>query len=282
MKKILVLILALASFLSAKTSIWKVSDKNNNIVYLGGTLHLFTKGDKMPITYKEVYDKSDVLYFETDIKNIESPETIAYMNSALSYKNEKITNYINEDTKNYLSSYFSSLGLDYNNFTHYKPGMLMMLFTVFELQKSGSIQDGVDSRVEKWARDDNKQTKYFESLKEQIDILANVGVSNEDKFIRYNLDEMKNFKEDFSALKKAWFEGDLVTFQNLGIKKLGENIPLTYDILLKNRNDNWMKQIPQMFDSKEVEFVLVGALHLAGKDGLLEQLKRLGYKVEQL
>jgi hypothetical protein len=37
-----------------------------------------------------------------------------------------------------------------------------------------------------------------------------------------------------------------------------------------------------MFDSKEVEFVLVGALHLAGKDGVLAKLGARGYRITQL
>jgi hypothetical protein len=37
-----------------------------------------------------------------------------------------------------------------------------------------------------------------------------------------------------------------------------------------------------MLRSRETELVLVGALHLVGPEGLIAQLKRRGYRVEQL
>jgi len=37
-----------------------------------------------------------------------------------------------------------------------------------------------------------------------------------------------------------------------------------------------------MLEDDTVEFILVGALHLVGKDGLLDQLEANGYSVERL
>ena len=48
--------------------------------------------------------------------------------------------------------------------------------------------------------------------------------------------------------------------------------------MIKKRNDNWMQTLPALF-KKQSNFVAVGALHLAGSDGLVEQLKRMGYTV---
>jgi uncharacterized protein YbaP (TraB family) len=43
-----------------------------------------------------------------------------------------------------------------------------------------------------------------------------------------------------------------------------------------------MPQINEFLKTAEIEFVLVGALHLAGSDGLIEQLNANGYTIEQL
>ena len=37
-----------------------------------------------------------------------------------------------------------------------------------------------------------------------------------------------------------------------------------------------------MFDSSEIEFLLVGAMHLVGDDSVIELLRDRGYKIEQL
>lgn len=43
-----------------------------------------------------------------------------------------------------------------------------------------------------------------------------------------------------------------------------------------SRNSNWLPEIKKMLATPEVEFILVGAAHLAGDDGLLSQLKSSG------
>jgi hypothetical protein len=61
-----------------------------------------------------------------------------------------------------------------------------------------------------------------------------------------------------------------------------QDFPEVYQTLLVERNEAWMPQLEAMFASKEVEFVLVGALHLAGKDGVLAKLGARGYRITQL
>jgi uncharacterized protein YbaP (TraB family) len=53
------------------------------------------------------------------------------------------------------------------------------------------------------------------------------------------------------------------------------------DILLYNRNMNWVKQLKTIMKAESV-FVAVGAGHLVGTKGLIALLKKEGYKVRPL
>jgi uncharacterized protein YbaP (TraB family) len=55
-----------------------------------------------------------------------------------------------------------------------------------------------------------------------------------------------------------------------------------YQRLLVERNKDWMPKIEALFSRKGRAFVVVGAAHLVGPDGLLAQLKAKGYAIEQL
>ena len=55
-----------------------------------------------------------------------------------------------------------------------------------------------------------------------------------------------------------------------------------YDRLLIERNRTWLPKIEALFARPRPAFVVVGAAHLVGPDGLLQMLKAKGYKVEQL
>ena len=54
------------------------------------------------------------------------------------------------------------------------------------------------------------------------------------------------------------------------------------EALLVQRNNAWMQIIEPMFRDDDTEFVLVGAAHLVGEDGLLSQLQAKGYTITQL
>ena len=57
--------------------------------------------------------------------------------------------------------------------------------------------------------------------------------------------------------------------------------PELYQKFLVRRNLNWLSQIELLLDRREVTFVVVGAGHLLGRDGLVNLLRARGYVVEQ-
>jgi uncharacterized protein len=83
-------------------------------------------------------------------------------------------------------------------------------------------------------------------------------------------------------MKAHWRSGDMQKLADLSITPFVKDYPDIYQQLLVTRNALWLPQIEQMLQSAEVELVLVGALHLAGKDSVLSQLANNGYKIEKL
>lgn len=74
------------------------------------------------------------------------------------------------------------------------------------------------------------------------------------------------------------FLGDFNRFTE---KDLGDLTALYARLILENRNNNWIRKIPTII-SRESAFIAVGAAHLAGKKGLINQLRLLGYTVERV
>mgnify|MGYP001415718654 CR=1 FL=1 len=66
------------------------------------------------------------------------------------------------------------------------------------------------------------------------------------------------------------------------VKEMKNEAPELYNSLLRQRNLNWIPQIDQMLRDNGTEFVLVGAAHLVGDEGLLKLLEAKGYQVTQL
>jgi uncharacterized protein YbaP (TraB family) len=66
------------------------------------------------------------------------------------------------------------------------------------------------------------------------------------------------------------------------IAELKRQEPALYDQLLPGRNRQWFSTITRALARKHNVMILVGALHLAGEDGLIEMLRREGFNPEQM
>ena len=84
------------------------------------------------------------------------------------------------------------------------------------------------------------------------------------------------------SLKDAWRTGDNDQMQAIGIDSLKEKFPKTFKSIVTDRNDRWIPQIEAMMRDKDIELILFGALHLVGEEGILSQLMKLGYTIENI
>ena len=82
-------------------------------------------------------------------------------------------------------------------------------------------------------------------------------------------------------LTGAWRKGNLLELEKLGINPMKSQFPKLNENLLSSRNLAWLTKIEAMLDTPSKEFILTGVLHLAGKEGVLAQLQKKGYQVQQ-
>jgi uncharacterized protein YbaP (TraB family) len=54
-----------------------------------------------------------------------------------------------------------------------------------------------------------------------------------------------------------------------------------YRPLTTDRNRRWLGQVEALLDDRDDYLVIVGTLHLVGKDSLVELLERAGHRVTQ-
>ena len=110
-----------------------------------------------------------------------------------------------------------------------------------------------------------------------------MGIDNEENFIRYTLEGMENLETQFLGMRESWRNGNtdlLADFSELD--ELRSKFPAVFETLLTSRNEQWLTRVDSLIESAEVEYILVGALHLAGPEGLLARLESKGYQIDQL
>jgi len=266
----------------AGTSVWTV-EKDGNRLFIGGTVHLLTASDyPLPLAFEKAYNGSVKVVLETDMQKLQSPEFQAIMMRELSYSDGRnLEQVVNQDTYAALEQFFSKRGIPMAGIIGFKPGMVSIMMTMVELQRLGLAGIGVDAYYSTKSINDQKKLGQLETVETQIAFIASMGAGQVDEMLIYTLADIERLPELMNSMKDAWRRGNLAELKAVGITPFKNEFPDIYQALIVDRNNAWLPKIEAMVKSREVEFVLVGALHLAGDDGLLAQLVTRGYKVRQ-
>jgi uncharacterized protein len=285
MKKIILsvmLVLFVCTGAFAETSVWKVQ-KGTSLLYLGATIHVLREADyPLPQEFDKAYKVSDVIVFETDIGKLEDPSAQQKMLAQAMYADgSTIDKHLSAKAYNELSAYCESNGLPLEMFKQLKPSMLISTLEVMEFMKLGITPDGVDTYFYGQANKDHKIIEELETVDEQINYVVSMADGNEDDFVTYSINDMNSLKEQFDILANAWRKGDMEKLASVNAE-LQTKMPGLYKKLLTDRNNKWIPLIETYMKTPQTEFILVGAAHLAGPDGIIAVLKKMGYRVDKL
>lgn len=283
MAVLLVMSALFAQSVAADTSVWKVKS-GANTVYLGGTVHLLRPSDyPLPPEFDQAYANSSSVYFETDIDSMSDLGVQAQMLQQLTYSDERtLKTVLNEEAYTALEKYTQTVGLPLMMLEKFKPGMIISTLQVLDFQRMGFTPQGVDMHFNSRALADGKQTGAFETIEEQLGFLAAMGEGNESEFILLSLKDLENTDALMAEMITAWRGGDANALTELFVDDMRNEAPEIYESMLLQRNGNWLPEIEALLTDEATEFVLVGAAHLIGPDGLVNMLEAKGYQVNPL
>jgi len=283
LKKLGLTLLAATTFQSQAASVWKVTSGSNTL-YIGGTIHLLTPQDyPLPKAYEEAYQAADKVIFETNMETISNPAFQQHMQTQLSYTdNATIDQMITPETYQSLKIYLNARQIPITAVQHLKPSALAISLSMIELKHLGFTSKGVDQFYSQKAQQDNKPRGWLEEPEAQVKMLSDLNNQDSDDVINYTLEEIKDMPKTMNDLRDSWRKGDMETMASLELDDFKKDYPEIYHSLLVQRNNLWIPQIERMLKDTQIEFIMVGAMHLAGTDSILEKLKASGYQITNL
>ena len=261
------------------TLLWKVSGNGlKNPSFLFGTFHLLCKEDiHLSDQLKKAMKTSDKIYMEMDM---DDPSTMLggmlYMNMKNDTTLESL--YTPEEYQR-LKNYFSdTLKMPVMLLQRAKPYFLVALLYPRMMNCASPV--GVEEELMKIAKEDKKEIKGLETIQFQASVFDSIPYEWQAKELLKNIDSFSIYKSEFETMLDFYKKQQLDSIKSLmGKSESGEE---KYDdLLLNNRNKNWVTQLKEIMKNESV-FVAVGAGHLVGEMGLIKLLKKEGYKVEPL
>jgi uncharacterized protein YbaP (TraB family) len=174
------------------------------------------------------------------------------------------------------------LGLPLEPLKRFKPWSLALMLSSLEWQKAGfDAELGIDRHFYDQARTEGKQTQGLETAEYQISRFDEIALDQQERLLAETLKDVDTEMSNLTTLVRAWKSGDAVAVEQIVLKDVKQD-PLMYQRLLVERNRNWMPRLEALLTRPKPAFVVVGAAHLVGPDGLVALLKAKGYRVEQM
>jgi uncharacterized protein len=268
---------------ATRNFIWKVSAKQNAI-YLVGSIHMLTK-DYYPLNpaLDSAFKESDLLVEEADLGEMLGAD--AQMSVLLRGRlpsDQTLDKVVSPETYTQVNKHITAHGLPMELLKQFKPWMLALMIETFEWQKAGFDPSlGLDKHFYDRAQTDGKTVQGLETADYQISLFDSMTAQQQDRLLSDTLKSIDTEMSGIARLTDAWKTGDAATVERIVLADLKQD-GVMYQRLLVARNQNWMPQLEALFTRSGRAFVVVGAAHLVGPDGLLAMLKSKGYTVEQL
>jgi uncharacterized protein len=288
---VLVSMAVIAACASAKPStpaIWRVSDADNSL-YLLGSFHALKPSDyPLSQTVLDAYADAELLVFEIAPEQLQSPDLANIMlQSATLPATQSLQGMLPEKTWLSLQQWQKdNPDKPLASLQRLKPWYAALIIANTQSKSQGFEPElGLDQHFMSQAKSVRKPSIGLEQMQQQIDLFNTMKPAAQLELLQEALQETgKPRNGDLEQLRALWKSGDARKLESITVTKMQREYPELYQSINVQRNQAWLPQLRRLLDEEREKdaMVVVGALHLLGPDGLVQQLQSKGYTVERL
>ena len=260
--------------------VWKVTRAGGGTVFLGGSIHALRSTDyPLPPAYNRAFEASDRLAFEVEPKVL-SGSGEALVKAGQYPKGDSLKNHVDPRTYDYVRRVFALMKIPEEKFSRYRPWLLVLMLD--SPSGRGFSDDlGVDEFLAKRAAANSKPAIGLESWREHATVFSGLTDRQSEALLLLSFIPQANGSGETARIISAWRQGDVDALAR-STRDSFRDFPFFGERLLGARNRSWLPKVEGFAESGKTYFVVVGAAHLGGTDGLLALLRGHGYQVEQL
>ncbi|MGB6083300.1 TraB/GumN family protein [Moheibacter sp.] len=270
----------LSQDIKEKSLLWEISGKGlSQPSYLFGTVHIACQGEvEMRPELQNAFDKTEQLILELDM---DEPSLMTkMMQASLATDGKKVSEKLGDELSAKVDSLITA-----------KMGMSLAMFENLNLPTI-SVQLGMlaidcpmdlgyDMMLLSEAQALKREVKGLETPEAQIDVLF--AMTNEDAMqsISYLVNNFDEAEQQLRELLEYYRNQDVQALYNFTKESFEDpKYPQgNLEDFLDKRNENWIPVIEKEIKTTP-SLIAVGAAHLAGEKGVINLLRKQGYKVK--
>jgi uncharacterized protein YbaP (TraB family) len=274
-------VLALAGPARADPPMWVVRDADSELV-LFGSVHLLPPGLAWRTAALDAaLGRAEDLWLELPVDEASQQQgaKLAQQRMLLP-EGTSLDSQLSSAGQARLRRVAPTLGLNADHLQTLRPWMAEVTLTVALAQRAGATSGGgVEQTL---ARDPNltARRQAFETVEQQVALFADAPPREQAAALERTLREIEDDPLSYERLAKAWAAGDLAALQAEALDPMRKQAPALFKRLVSDRNRAWTGMIVERLKGSGRTVVVVGAGHLIGDEGLPQQLRALGYRVD--
>ena len=263
----------------ATACVWKVTGPNGGVAYLGGSVHSLRKSDyPLPASYTQAFDASTRMAFEVDERALDRSSQ-SLLKEGTYRKGDSLKNHVDPRTYDYMRRVFGLMNIPEKTYSQYRPWLIVLMLQSMSSRRL-LPEIGVDQYFMKRAAKRSMPVVGLESVDEHSRVY--VGLSDRQSEILLLITFIPNENPiDHDRMIKMWRRGDADGLATM-LRHDSAEFPVFNERLIDARNRAWVPKIEKFLQSGQTYFVIVGAGHLGGNNGVPALLRAKGYQVEQL
>ncbi len=269
-----------------KPFLWQVNDGSHK-AYLLGSIHVF-KRELYPLApvIERSFKASEVLVVEADISSIDAAQyQQRTMELGVFDHGQTLSRVLAPQTRKLLSKYSQSRGVPEGAFDNLKPWLVNLTVITLEAQALGyAFDQGIDLHFMRAAKASGKKIVELEGMEHHLQILAGDPLDVQELTLRVTLQDLDEMDEALKRMMQYWRKGEVQALTDYMLEPMQTYPKLEpyLEKLLNQRNREMAARIKTLMAEGKTLFVVVGALHMGGAQGIPALLRAQGLDVEQM
>lgn len=262
---------------------WTV-ERDGRVAHVFGSIHV-ANDSFYPLRQRilRAFADSDVLLVEVDIGNAATALGATWDLIRFGYypPGQSLADDLTPQTLARFKAYLDTTGIPFEKIDRQRAGVIASVMTVSAMSRAGyNAEDGLDLYFMNRARG-AKPIRQIETAAFQMQMLADLPA---EPMMRETLDMLEHGADVFPAMETAWKQGNdqmLLEVARMAATPKDADEAQMEQRLLGDRNQGMADAIDDCIARAETCFMVVGALHLVGRENVIDILEQRGYSVRR-
>lgn len=268
---------------AARPALWEVTDPDTTI-YLFGTIHLLPEHYQWRTArFDQAVQGSQQLIVET-IVDEKDPTKIMSVLARIGFAKglPPIAQRVPPEKRPALEAAIAKSGVPRLYFDQMKTWTAAFLLLGNQFRDMGlKGEEGVEAVLRSNFTSQGKPIGELETNAEQFGFFDTLPPSAQLALLEGAIEQKEDMNAEFAGMLKAWAKGDVKGIARTFDRDLGGS-PALEKALIYQRNSNWRRWIEQRMAQPGAVMIAVGAGHLAGRESVIDLLKKDGYQVRRV